>query len=203
MTVMLSDDHIDAMREIANVAMGRAGAALAEVFDRRVVLQVPSIEFVDVAGLEERCGPFAHERARHCAVRQSFSGSLSGEAIALHRHDGTVELPPLLGVAPQGDEAAEREFYLDVSNMLIGAIVGQLARQFAFDISYSRPAILVLGAESIDLGTLTTAPWDSALLMSVVFEVESGPFTSLLLVLMPNETVAKLADGLDTFMQGL
>jgi chemotaxis protein CheC len=196
----LTDDHFDALREIMNIAMGRAGLALATIFNQRIDLKVPEIVLVAASELTERFSCEDDHATMCAAVRQAFFGQMRGEIIIFHRRDPSVSVLNLLDYDGPSTESSEREFLLEVSNMLIGALIGNMGKLMACDIGYSRPTLISLNARPVDLVRDCSAAWDKALLTTVHFELESGGFTSRVLILLPQSSEQALLGGVEAFM---
>jgi len=198
---MLSPDQLDALREITNVAMGRAGASLAELFDQRVLLSVPDVDSVSSDELRARCSATLAAGGEFSLVRQSFYGGVRGEAIVLHTRQGA-------GVAPAGyphesSEAAQRELLLDVSSMQVGAIVSAFARELGTDVVFSRPSALAMLVEAAEVLKSCTYHWDSALLVEVSFALASGEWSSRTHLLLPPDSAHALRKRIETLLEEL
>lgn len=193
----LTDDHYDSLREMMNIAMGRAGLALATLFGQRIDLRVPDISLIAASDLPER---FSRENDPSAAVRQAFYGRLRGEIIVFHRLDPSQSVLDLLDYEGPSTESRMREFLLEVSNLLIGAVIGNLGTQMAFDIGYSCPTLISLDIRPTEVVRECSAVWDQALLTIVRFGLESGGFNSRVLILLPQSSAQALKDGLEGFM---
>ncbi|MBD3241883.1 MAG: hypothetical protein GF331_14940 [Chitinivibrionales bacterium] len=197
----LTEDHYDALREIVNIAMGQASAGLAALFDTRVMLHVPDIALTEASSLATELAAVAPKEARQAAVRQAFFGGLNGEAIVLHARTGADLASSLLGYEGPCTEAAEREFYLDTSNMLTGAILGGLTKQLSIDIGYSPPTLLSLQTKAPALARECGQGWEYALRVSIVFRLESHQFECRVLIFLPENAGSALYDALERFLE--
>ena len=196
----LTPDHYDCLREIMNIAMGRAGLALATLFERRIELKVPEIALIAASELVERFGQDDDPEITCAAVRQAFLGRLRGEIIVFHQRDPSLSVLSLLDYDGPPTEFREREFLLEVSNLLIGAIIGNMGKLMRCDIGYSRPTIIAMDARPADLVRECSTAWDQALLTIVQFQLEYGRFTSRVLILLPQSSAEALIGGLEGFM---
>ena len=52
----LTEEHLDALREISNVGMGNAATALSQMVDDRIELHVPSVTLVDIVDVPDLMG---------------------------------------------------------------------------------------------------------------------------------------------------
>lgn len=192
----LSADEHDALREVVNVAMGRASAALGTLLDRLVMLQIPEIGVVQLPELNALIAAARGPERELTVVRQSFFGTLSGEAIALHAVEATADLAARLGYDAAHTPAAERACLLDVSNLMMGSMLGQLARHLELELTCGAPTLLHDRVRVAELTLARDAGWDCALLTRVMFQLEDDSLTSDLLVLMPDASLNALRAAL-------
>jgi chemotaxis protein CheC len=197
--VVYSEEELDALREIVNVAIGRAGSALARMLDRFVRLPVPRLRLVDTASvastIRELIGPFEPL----CAVRQAFYGRASGEVVVLFDDRTFHEISELLG---GGDAVSEEEQLLDVSNILAGVCVEGVAEQLGCVVSYSPPSIMVKHG-CIDDVLRHDAAWQSALLVEVGFRLDGRAFTSHVLAFWPDAALAEIRRAIRRFLDAI
>lgn len=197
----LDGDHEEVLREVVNVAMGTAGAALATALDRFVQLSVPRIHLVTGGGgrvppgVKGPCPDW-----RVSAVRQAFYGHLAGEVVTLFGSDGgEAGFAKALG---QGGEASERELLLDVSNAMAGACVNGIAQQLRAELDYAAPSMLCENDSFDGLLSGQIARWNFGLLIEVDFRLEEGAFASGLLIFLSNETMGRLRDAMAAMLEG-
>lgn len=197
----LAPDHQDALQEIVNVAMGQAGAALAEILDSFITLSVPRIRLIDVSHIVPAVSEMVDDPSEVTAVRQAFFfNRLRGEALIIYGRGGCTELTDLMGYEAGSGAPSEHELLLDVSNILIGACLNGIGDQIGTDFSYTPPSIM---AERVELDRLLVPqqlPWRQALLVEVNFSLEDRNFKSHLLMLMAEDAVEDLRQRLDQLL---
>src|SRR5471032_3253539 len=93
----LTELQRDALQEITNVGMGRAGAALAQLLGTFVTLSVPRVQLVGVEELIAVLRDADHGGSATPLVRQAFQSDISGEAVVFFGPDGRSELRELMG----------------------------------------------------------------------------------------------------------
>ena len=135
--------QIDALKELTNIGMGKAGAKLSEIFEHRVTLSVPSISVVDHDKLTQMSERFAEHSQVVNIIHQSFIGDIEGRStfiIGEHHFDGLVEI---LGYDKSDalDEKRQCEMLLDISNAVNSSCLSGLAEQLGLDIELAHPLI--------------------------------------------------------------
>ena len=198
---LLSQDQTDALQEVTNIAMGQAGSSLANILGVFVNLYVPRIRVLDVVAIGAAISDMVGPDKEITAARQSFHGTMRGEALVIYDQEGCMDLADLMGYEEQLEASAERELILDVSNVLVGACLGGIADLLEATLTYSAPSIM---AERIPVDRLIDPKkmtWNYALLVEVNFTLEERNFTSHLTFLMPEESIQSMGEAIDKFME--
>lgn len=198
----LSEDQRDALQEVVNIGMGRAGAALAQILDDAfVTLSVPRIRIVACDQLPRALIAMIGHQGPITGVRQSFHSDMHGEAVVIFGEAGCRDLADLMGYDAPLDSSGEREIILDVANILVGACTSHVFEQLGSRISFSQPTLI---GERIAVGSMIQAAeapsWSHALLVEINFALEDRSFICHVLMLMPEPSIVKLRGALDAFL---
>ncbi|WP_137937160.1 chemotaxis protein CheC [Chitinivorax sp. B] len=199
---LLSPDQTDALQEVTNIAMGQAGTSLAAILDCFVKLSVPRIRVLDAASLSRAITELIGTGREITATRQSFQGSMRGEALVIYDQSGCAELAAeLMGFEEELTAQGEIEVLLEVSNVLIGACLGSIADLLSAQQSYSPPTILAARTPVDMLFANVDMTWQHALLVEVNFSLELKQFACHLAFLMPETTIESMRNAIDKFME--
>jgi len=197
---MLTRDQKDALQEIANIGMGQAGEVIARVLNEFVTLSIPRILI-----LKPNLIPPALQRMVNSdsvsAVRQAFHGNLRGETIVLFGAQRCNDLAVLMGYTEEIDHATEMEILLDISNILVGACLGGIAKQVNADIGFSAPSLMADHVPVSGILKINDVPWECTLLVEVNFRLEKPGFACHLIILMPENELKALTGKIDRFME--
>ncbi len=201
MSALLDDERRDALQEISNIAMGQAGASLAKLLGVFVKLSVPRINVIDISAVNRTLAGMIGADTRVTAVRQAYSGALSGEAIAIFNDEGAADLADLLCY----DDAltSRDEILLDTANLLIGASMSGIAGLLGSGIGFGAPSVMARDTPVCDLMPPATQEWTYALMVEVNFRLEARRFTCHLAQFMPEPSIAPLQRSLDTFLASM
>lgn len=122
---LLSDDERDHFGEIVNIAMGRAGADLAEAFSGFVHLRIPEIRDVNFAKLNEMRERLAQTYTRISILHQEFIGELAGDIAIVYGPASYAALREVLGFDDRdGDGRRQREeLLLELGNALASTFI--------------------------------------------------------------------------------
>lgn len=198
----LNEEQRDALQEIANIGMGKAGAALAQLLGTFVTLSVPGIK---LASAEQVRGELLLPQLVEdgpLPVRQAFQSDISGEAIVLFGKDGCRELEKLMGYEGASNVAGS-EVLTDIANLLVGACMRSVFEQLGHRLSFARPSFVQPEALALALGDERLSRWDVALLLEVQFMLERSGFRAKLIMLLPDIAIPKMKRALEQFLQAL
>ncbi|MDT8383994.1 MAG: chemotaxis protein CheC [Gammaproteobacteria bacterium] len=198
-----TEDQNDALQEVVNIAMGQAGDSLARILGNFVELSVPRIRLVTVKDVISTVTEMVDTNAEISAVRQAFSNSLRGEAIVVFAQSGADDLADLMGYDTDLDQSAEQELLLEVSNLLVGAIITGIAETLETDLSFSAPSLMAERKPLDQVLIPEQLSWSHALLMEVNFTVEGRDFKCHILMFMTEEAIDTLRSILDDFMDAI
>lgn len=199
---MLTQDQKDALQEIANIGMGQAGEVIARVLNEFVTLSIPRILLLQPNLIAPALQRMVNSE-QVSAVRQAFHGCFRGEALVLFGAQRCTDLADLMGYEEDIDHATEMEILLDISNILVGACLGGIAKQINVDIGFSAPSLMADCVPIKEMMKVSDASWQHALLVEVNFQLEKRSFACHLIILMPEHELKTLAGKLDHFLENL
>jgi chemotaxis protein CheC len=204
MALPLSAEKLDALQELVNIGMGKAGAALAKVLGAFVELAVPALDLADrrqVANLLEH-GSWTTDRDVE-AVRQRFFGALMGESVMVFDSQGHAELSDLLGHGPDANADERQEALLDLANVVIGACVNGIAEPLNEAVSFAPPARLGGRTEVRAFMSRESAALNQGLVVNVDFKLEARAFFSRVLVFLPEDSIMRIDLAITQLLDGL
>ena len=181
----------DALREVTNVAMGRAAALLAKVLGVFVQLPVPQVNIFEVSELHMTLLD-AQRGERLSAVCQGFIGDgIAGEALLLFHDSEVADMARLMRWRP-ADDAETAEMLLDLASILIGACLSGLAEQIDVRFSQGHPQLLGLHASIDHLIQLNQTRWKKTLAVEISYSLEGQDIHFDLLLLFTEDSIRRL-----------
>ncbi|TRX74240.1 response regulator [Pseudomonas mangiferae] len=189
----------DALREVTNVAMGRAAALLAKVLGVFVQLPVPQVNLFEVSELHMALND-AQRGQRLSAACQGFIGDgIAGEALLLF-HDAEVsDVARLLKWQPR-DDSETSEMLLDLASILIGACLSGIAEQIDVRFSQGHPMLLGQHASIERLIHLNQKRWKKTLAVEISYSLEGDHIHFDLLLLFTEDSVRRLTHKINYLM---
>ena len=189
----LQEEERDALQELMNLATGKAGDALARVLKAMVHLSVPVVHLIPAHSVNKKLKEVVRIEGPYTAARQGFQGALNGEAITIFDEHGCDELWDLLGYDRKPDEDNTRnEMIMEVSNILVGALLRGIGEQMSSELSFSAPSLLAQGQQIGKLLKNARRNWTYSLLIRIAFQVENREFSSNVVIMFTEQSVDRL-----------
>jgi chemotaxis protein CheC len=204
---IISNEELDILQEIMNIAFGKATAELAEFIDIRVVLSVPDARVIYTAGLPEYLQEEIRDYGDISIVEQKFWSDFKGSALLVFPAGSGKELITLLigeeidvFVSDPVDEL-EKGTLMEVGNILIGACLGKIAELLHDRLTYS-PPIVHVGDNVHDLLPKTAMnSYELTIVLRTSFHFEKKDISGFLFVLTSQESLDWLKNALHIFME--
>ncbi|EKE73005.1 response regulator [Gallaecimonas xiamenensis] len=133
-------DRMEVLREVANVAMGRAAGLMAGIFNVFVQIPVPRIQAMTAS---ELCALIDQWQSRpgHQVISQGFVGAgICGEVLMELSSEEAHRIAALMSLSSRQPE--ERALMTELSSILIGACLKGIASQLELEFSQGHPIIL-------------------------------------------------------------
>jgi chemotaxis protein CheY-P-specific phosphatase CheC/ActR/RegA family two-component response regulator len=190
----------DALREVSNVAMGRAAALLAAELGVFVQLPIPQVNLFEVSELHMALEDA--QRGEHLsAVCQGFIGeAIAGEALLLFHDSEVADIALLLGWQPK-DAGETSEMLLDLASILIGACLAGIAEQIDIRFSQGHPQLLGQHAAIGELIQLNRERWKKTLAVEISYGLEGHAVHFDLLLLFTEDSLPRLTGKIHYLME--
>lgn len=200
--VQLDAELRDIFQEVANVAMGQAGDLLARLLNVFVKLPIPNVNLIEVSELTMALASIDPE-SKTSAICQGFIGSgVAGEALLILTDSSFQDIARLLNYHGELNSAIELELLMDVSNILIGAVLKGIAEQVDMSFSQGHPVVLGQHAPITELIKANSQRWRTTLTIELSYGIESFNINCDLLLLFTEDSLKTLRYKLAFLMDG-
>ncbi len=203
----ISDEEIEILQEIMNIAFGKAAADLAELINIYVVLNVPSIRMLPAAELPDYIKAEIRDYHRISIVEQNFWGKFKGSALLVFPAGAGKELISMLNADGETSyesepiDVLEKETLMEVGNILIGACVGKITELLFDHVTYSPPKVVIENHPNEIIPGSLFDPKYSAIVLKTVFCFEKRDINGFLFLLTNHESIDWLKQSLAAFME--
>jgi chemotaxis protein CheY-P-specific phosphatase CheC/ActR/RegA family two-component response regulator len=184
----------DALQEVSNIAMGRAGDLLARLLDVFVLLPIPNVNTLETSELHMALTSIATD-SNVSAVSQGFiSSGISGEALIIFHDSSFKDMAKLLKYNDNVDDHIEIEVMNDISNILIGAFLNGLSDQLDIHFSQGQPNVLGQHCRVEELIKNRQSHWQKTLAIEVNYMIENYEIKCDLLLLFTEDSIDTLTN---------
>ena len=206
--IIISDEELDILQEVMNIAFGKASAELAEVIDIYVVLSVPDIKLLKTAEVPQYIEAEIKDFENISVIKQSYTGKFHGTALLLFPGGAGKKLFSLFEngstSASESEDlpfVLEKETLLEVANILIGACVSKVAELLDDVVSYRPPRIVVESQPGDIVDWDLAEPEGPAILMRTVFSFDERDINGLLFLIPSYKSFEWLKKSLYAFLE--
>jgi chemotaxis protein CheC len=204
---IMSNEELDILQEIMNIAFGKATAELAEFIDIRVELSVPDARVIHTSELTGYLQEEIRDHSDISIVEQRFWSDFKGSALLIFPAGSGKELITLLTgeetdifVSDPVDEL-EKGTLMEVGNILIGACIGKIADLLHDRLTYSPPIVHIGDSVHNLLPKTFINAYELTIVLRTSFHFEKKDIVGFLFVLTSQESLDWLKNALHTFME--
>ncbi len=196
-----SNEHIDVLKELMNIGVGRGAHVLNTMLQSHIRLQVPFIKVVSPDDLKSEL-EFNNE-IHLAAVNLGFNGNLSGNAQLLFTSECASKLVSVL----TGDESDDLDLdsvragtLCEIGNIVINAVMGTISNQLLMHLDYSVPSYIEGGLGPL-LPKAKAGEKTIILLARTKFEVEALEIEGDMLIFLELGAFDKLLISVQNFIE--
>lgn len=184
----------DALQEVSNIAMGRAGDLLARLLDVFVLLPIPNVNTLETSELHMALTSIASNDNISAVCQGFISSGISGEAIIIFHDSSFTDMAKLLKYPEELNDHLEIEVMNDISNILIGAFLNGLAEQLDIHFSQGQPNVLGQHCHVNELIKDRESHWQKTLAIEVNYRIENYNIKCDLLLLFTEDSIDTLTN---------
>ena len=208
MGIYMTELERDIIREILNIGLARAADSFAIIAQERVLLEVPNLDLVPSSNILSRVKDY---EGSHVIIQSDIKGDFNGTTLMFFSGQHVQRLSRVCLRMDVTDsikiDAMQESLLLEISNIITGALVTQLANILKAQI-YGAPPIAPRGNIADSLNALVlNRPLVQPLIFSVItqFSDKQNSVELPLMIFFDRDTFAKMLEIIRTydFMNGL
>ncbi|RBQ29332.1 chemotaxis protein CheX [Aliarcobacter vitoriensis] len=201
--IILTEDEIDCLQELMNVAYGSATAAITEILDAFARLSIPKIKIIDASKLQEHLSNELNLENEHLIALQQINGRLSGENMFLIDKKSAINMAYKFGL--NEDEITDEDICditLEITNVLSSSTISKLAEDIETNVSFSAPTIKVVNSMK-QLNNLFINNYEKVIIISTKLEFEDLNIHGELFILTTDNSILFIKDKLNKILDEL
>lgn len=185
-------DVRDIYQELTNVAMGQAGDLLARLLNVFVKLPIPNVNVLEVSELAMALSSIDNNKSTSGICQGFIGGGVSGEALLILNDSSFKEIASLMNYDGELNDNIELELLMDISNILIGAILTGLSKQLDMTFSQGHPIVLGQHCNVSELVNANKSRWQRTLAIEISYGIEDHDISCDLMLLFTEDSLKTL-----------
>ncbi|WP_372858965.1 response regulator [Pseudoalteromonas sp.] len=185
-------DVRDVYQELTNVAMGQAGDLLARLLNVFVKLPIPNVNVLEVSELDMALRSVDNNSTTSGICQGFIGGGVSGEALLLLNDSSFKEIASLMNYEGELNDKVELELLMDISNILIGAILTGFSKQLDMTFSQGHPIVLGQHRDVSELVKSNKDRWQRTLAIEISYGIENHDISCDLMLLFTEDSLKTL-----------
>ena len=203
---MITTEETDTLQEIMNIAFGRAASDLAEYIDIFVILSPPQIKVLQAFDLPSYLNNEIKDYDKVSVVEQNFWGKFKGNAFLVFPSGTGKRMISLFDSEnkffdSEPTHELEKETFLEIGNILIGACIGKIAELLGDVTTYSPPRVVVENSLRGVVYDNLSDPDNLAIVLRTVFEFNDKNVSGYMFILTKQESFAWLKTAVYKFLE--
>ena len=201
--INLTEDEIDCLQELMNIAYGSATAAITEILNAFAKLSIPKIQIIDASELKNYLSKELDLDEEHLVSLQQINGTISGENMFVIDKQSAKNISHKFGL--EDDEINDEEIYdivLEITNILSSSTIGKLAEDIEASVSFSAPAIINLTSVN-QLNNLFINKYEKVIIISTQLRFEDLNINAELLIFTTDNSILYIKEKLNKILDEL
>ena len=202
--IELTEIEQDALAEIANMGVSRAGSSLRQMVGEQVLLSVPAVTIVTrqaASKLVER-----NNAKKLVAVQQSFEGPFAGRALLIFPEAQSLELVrSIVGHEHSLEDVIdlEQEALAEIGNIILNGCLAMIANVLHQTMRMSLPSIVRGDGATLFEVDGATSGGQFVLFLYIDFNIKKRDVHGFIALLMDLPSIAKLKEIVHDFISGI
>lgn len=199
--IALSELQRDALGEIFNIGVGSAADVLSQIVNETVRLSVPSVDLTSQKQAAERF--MVKERRSLCAIRQTYTGEVTTDAILMFPEENSLELVrSMVGSDVPLEQLTEMEqdAMAEIGNIILNAIISRMSDTLNLSFEGSLPGVSMVTGDTIFAAQGNASEDAAVLTLTIDFDLATRQVSGYLAFLLDIPSSEKLIQRLAVYI---
>jgi len=144
-----TDDHLDMLRELMNIAMGNATASIADLLEAFGKMHIPQILISDMEGLASYIQQTISDNQRNYVTKQLFGGMFSGEFLFVISEESALRLGHHLYDVNNPSDGDILDAVIELTNILSATIISRLTEELNTKVQFFVPSTELINGNAL------------------------------------------------------
>lgn len=197
-----SEDHLDILRELMNIAMGNATASIADLLQAFGKMHIPQIMISDMEGLHRYIQNVIAEGQRHYVTKQLFGGMFSGEFLFVISEDSALNLGHHLYDVREPSDGDILDAVVELTNILSATIISRLTEELNTKVQFFVPSTDIVDGNAL-ISPEDLLNYHSIIIISTQMEFQDYHINGQIFILTKDEMIGSLKALIDRKLEEL
>lgn len=197
-----SEDHLDVLRELMNIAMGNATASIADLLKAFGKMHIPQILISDMEGLHGYIQKAVPADQRHYVTKQLFGGMFSGEFLFVISEESAQNLGHHLYDVQAPSQGDILDAVVELTNILSATIVSRLTEELNTKVQFFVPSTDVVEGNAL-ISPDDLLNYHSIIIISTRMEFRDNNIDGQIFILTKDEMIGSLKHLIDRKLEEL
>ena len=133
-------DHIQAFKEVSNVALGRGAAIISDHFGEFIKMPLANVASLSFGELTMAINDIRHRNDSVAIAQRFVGGGIHGEALVCLRGKDIAVFGERLGFSQMDEHKSE--IVIDIANLMVSSFLGSLSEQMNISFSVRQPIVM-------------------------------------------------------------
>lgn len=201
--ITLTEDQLDCLQELINIAYGSATAAISNILDAFATLSIPQISIIDTKDLKNHLLKSIKLKDSHFISSQILNGKIAGESLFIISESSAINMAKEFGLEDEEINKNEiSDIILEITNILSSATISKFASEMNTTVSFSPPQIHVL--ESIkEFDNKYLEKYQNVIIIKTRLNFENQNIDAEFLLLTKDNSIVFIKDMLDKILEDI
>lgn len=197
-----SEDHLDILRELMNIAMGNATASIADLLQAFGKMHIPQILISDMEGLHSYVRQTIPADQRHYVTKQLFGGMFSGEFLFAISEESAQNLGHHLYDVEEPSEGDILDAVVELTNILSATIISRLTEELNTKVQFFVPSTDIIDGNAL-ISPDDLLNYHKIIIINTRMEFENHNINGQIFILTKDEMIGRLKELIDRKLEEL
>jgi len=197
-----SEDHLDVLKELMNIAMGNATASIADLLQAFGTMHIPHLAISDMDGLKAYMEKTIPSDEKYYVTKQLFGGMFGGEFIFVMTDESAVNLGHYLYDVTAPSDADIMDAVIELTNILSSTILSRLSEELNTKVQFFVPSTELMSGNEL-IGHDETLNYHRIIIISTLMEFQSHKISGHIFILTKDKMIESLSRLIDQKLEEL
>lgn len=193
----------DILRELFNISVGKAAEMLSEIINKKILLNVPDIEVIDIRNKEIQLDNYISKVIDGTLMVSSisFEKKIKGKANLIFP---MKKMRKFINLCVDEENSLEMDFtdidfdvIKEIGNIILNCIVGEVGNYLAIDLTYTLPEVKVFDKIHFGKHIVNNNEYANILLLYITFVIDDTEIQGAVVIDLTLNSLNELIKKID------